>query len=162
MGRASEQNPLSYPQSLFPCLMSPLAPGSQVSIHYTGTLTDGAVFDSSQGREPLQFVIGQGQVIPGFEAAVQEMAVGDRKTVTIPCQQAYGPHHPDQVMVLDRQQFPTDLPLDVGLQLQLQGPQGQAIPVLVTCLSDTDVTLDANHPLAGEDLTFELELVAVN
>jgi len=141
--------------------MPSLAPGSQVSIHYTGTLANGTVFDSSQGRDPLQFVLGQGQVIPGFEAAVQEMAVGDRKTVTIPHQQAYGPHQPDQVLVVDRQQIPADVPLDVGLQLQLQGPQSQRIPVLVTCLSETEVTLDANHPLAGEDLTFELELVAV-
>lgn len=135
--------------------------GDNVTIHYTGTLNDGTVFDSSRSRDPLQFSIGAGQVIPGFETAVIGMAPGESKTATISSDKAYGPHRQEMVMVVERHQIPADIPLDVGQQLQLQGPQGQVVPVLVTELSETEVTLDANHPLAGEDLTFEIELVGI-
>lgn len=135
--------------------------GDSVSIHYTGKLQDGTVFDSSRDRDPLQFAIGSGEVIPGFEAAVVGMAPGDAKTEVIPADKAYGPRQPEMVMVVERQQIPADIPLDVGLQLQLQGPAGQTVPVLVTDLSEAEVTLDANHPLAGETLIFDIELVAI-
>ncbi len=135
--------------------------GDNVLIHYTGKLDDGTVFDSSRERDPLQFAIGGGQVIPGFEAAVVGMAPGESKTQTIDAEQAYGPHRSEMVMVVERNQIPDDIPLDVGQQLQLRGPQGQLVPVLVTEMSDENVTLDANHPLAGESLTFDIELVDI-
>ncbi|PZO45730.1 MAG: peptidylprolyl isomerase [Leptolyngbya sp.] len=135
--------------------------GDSVSIHYTGKLQDGTVFDSSRDRDPLQFAIGNGEVIPGFEAAVVGMTPGDAKTEVIPAESAYGPRQPEMVMVVERQQIPADIPLDVGLQLQLQGPAGQTVPVMVTDLSEAEVTLDANHPLAGETLIFDIELVAI-
>ncbi|MBE9139701.1 FKBP-type peptidyl-prolyl cis-trans isomerase [Nodosilinea sp. LEGE 07088] len=135
--------------------------GDSVSIHYTGKLEDGTVFDSSRDRDPLQFAIGKGEVISGFEAAVVGMAPGDAKTEVIAAENAYGPHREEMVMVVERHQIPEDIPLDIGLQLQLQGPQGQMVPVLVTDVSEADVTLDANHPLAGETLIFDIELVAI-
>lgn len=135
--------------------------GDLVAIHYTGKLENGTVFDSSRDRQPLEFALGSGQVIPGFEAAVMGMNLGESKTEVIRSDQAYGPYRDDMVMVVDRQQIPTEIPLDVGIQLQLQGPDGQAVPVLVTDLSESNVTLDANHPLAGETLIFDIELVAI-
>ncbi|WOD37820.1 peptidylprolyl isomerase [Nodosilinea sp. E11] len=141
--------------------MTPAKTGDSVSIHYTGRLEDGTVFDSSRDRDPLQFAIGNGEVIPGFEAAVVGMTPGDAKTEIIAAENAYGPHQPDMVMVVERHHIPADIPLDVGQQLQLQGPQGQAVPVMVTEVSEAEVTLDANHPLAGETLIFDIELVAI-
>ena len=135
--------------------------GDNVTIHYTGKLEDGTVFDSSRDSDPLQFSIGGGQVIPGFEAAVVGMAPGESKTETIGAEQAYGPRRTEMVMQVERNQIPDDIPLDVGQQLQLRGPEGQMVPVLVTDLSDENVTLDANHPLAGENLTFDIELVDI-
>lgn len=135
--------------------------GDTVTVHYTGKLEDGTVFDSSVGQDPLQFSIGDGNLIPGFEQAVVGMSPGDSKTKTIPADEAYGAHYPEMVVVVERQQIPSDLPVDIGQQLQIQQPTGQVIPVVITDVSDSDVTLDANHPLAGEDLTFEIELVAI-
>lgn len=141
--------------------MTQAKPGDSVSIHYTGRLEDGTVFDSSRDRDPLEFAIGNGEVIPGFEAAVVGMAPGDAKTEVIAAESAYGPHQPEMVMVVERHHIPAEIPLDVGQQLQLQGPEGQMVPVMVTDLSEADVTLDANHPLAGETLIFDIELVAI-
>lgn len=135
--------------------------GDTVTVHYTGKLEDGTVFDSSVGRDPLQFSIGEGNLIPGFEQAVVGMSPGDSKTQTIPADEAYGAHYAEMVVVVDRQQIPPELPVDVGQQLQIQQPTGQVIPVVITDISESGVTLDANHPLAGEDLTFEIELVAI-
>lgn len=135
--------------------------GDQVAVHYTGKLDDGTVFDSSEGNEPLQFAIGNGQLIPGFEQAVIGMSPGDSKTATIPADEAYGSYHPEMVLVIDRQQMPSEIPISVGLQLQIQQQEGQTIPVIVTDVSGSQVTLDANHPLAGEDLTFEIQLVEI-
>jgi FKBP-type peptidyl-prolyl cis-trans isomerase 2 len=141
--------------------MTQAKPGDQVSIHYTGKLEDGTVFDSSRDRDPLEFSLGSGQVISGFEAAVLGMALGESKTEVIPAENAYGPYRDEMVMVVDRQQIPADIPLDLGLQLQLQGPDGQLVPVLVTDMSEQEITLDANHPLAGETLIFDIELVSI-
>lgn len=135
--------------------------GDIVAIHYTGKLEDGTVFDSSRDRDPLEFALGRGQVIPGFESAVMGMSLGESKTEVISSEQAYGPYRDEMVMVVDRQQIPADIPLEVGIQLQLQGPDGQAVPVLVSDVSENDVTLDANHPLAGETLIFDIELVGI-
>lgn len=135
--------------------------GDTVKVHYTGTLEDGTQFDSSAGREPLSFTLGQGQVIPGFEEAIVGMSVGDNKTVTIPADEAYGPYQEEAVKELPRSAIPDHIELAEGLQLQASGPDGQVVLLTVIELNDDTVLLDANHPLAGEDLTFQLELVTV-
>lgn len=130
--------------------------GNTVSVHYTGTLADGTVFDTSVGREPLEFTIGEGNMLPGFEQAVKGMRVGESKTVTIPSEEAYGLPRDDLVAVLERSQLPEDLDPEVGQQLI----NGTTI-VTVIAVSETTITIDANHPLAGKDLTFEIELVEI-
>jgi peptidylprolyl isomerase len=141
--------------------MTQVKNGDTVKVHYTGKLEDGTVFDSSANREPLEFAVGSGRIIPGFESALIGMSPGESKTAKIASEQAYGPRKPEQVVVVDRQQIPADIPVSVGQQLQISQPNGQAIPVMVTDISDAKVTLDANHPLAGEDLTFDIELVDI-
>lgn len=141
--------------------MSQAKLGDTVSVHYTGRLEDGTVFDSSEGGQPLEFALGAGNVIPGFEKAVLGMSPGDSKTMTIPSDDAYGPYFEERVLVVDRQQIPPELPVDVGGQLQLQQEGGMVIPVVITDVTEAEVTLDANHPLAGEDLTFDIRLVAI-
>jgi peptidylprolyl isomerase len=136
--------------------------GSMVKVHYTGTLSDGSVFDSSLQREPLQFKLGCGQVIPGFEEAVLSMNVGETKTVTIPADQAYGQRHDELVLVVEKEKVPAELNAKVGDKLQMRQPNGAPVTVVVTEISETTVTLDANHALAGKDLTFELTLVSEN
>ncbi|MEM1291777.1 MAG: peptidylprolyl isomerase [Cyanobacteria bacterium P01_H01_bin.162] len=132
--------------------------GKTVKVHYTGTLNDGSVFDSSQGRDPLEFQVGSGQVIPGFDAAIQQMDVGNTQTIKIPSQEAYGAVRQDMIALIPHEQFPKDLNPEVGQTLQLQTPEG-ALPVRVSDVKDEGVIIDGNHPLAGEDLTFELTLV---
>ena len=136
--------------------------GDTVKIHYTGKLDDGTVFDSSVDREPLEFTLDSGQVIPGFDQAVLGMTPGETKTEKIPMDQAYGPHRPEMVLEVSRQQMPAELQPEVGQQLQVQQGNGQTIPVVVTEVTEATVTLDANHPLAGEDLTFEIQLVEIH
>ncbi len=136
--------------------------GDTVQVHYTGRLEDGTVFDSSFDREPLEFTIGTGQIIPGFEEAVIGMNPGESRTTNIPADQAYGPHHEDMVVTVDRDQFPAHITPSVGQQLQLHQPDGQMIMVTVTDVSPAHVTLDANHPLAGQDLVFDIELVGIS
>lgn len=135
--------------------------GDTVKIHYTGKLQDGTVFDSSSDREPLKFCIGSGQVIPGFEEAVTGMTVGEKKTALIPCDKAYGERNPSMVMIVDRKHVPADIDPEVGLRLQVGSPSGELIAVTVIEVNDKNITLDANPPLAGEDLTFVLELVEI-
>jgi FKBP-type peptidyl-prolyl cis-trans isomerase 2 len=136
--------------------------GDTVRIHYTGTLSDGSVFDSSEGRDPLEFTLGSGQVIPGFDNAVDGMSVGDKKVAEIPADQAYGPRHDEAIQDVPRAQIPAEIPLEIGLQLQMQSPTGQVVPVTVVEITDESVKLDANHMLAGKDLTFAIELVSIN
>lgn len=136
--------------------------GDEVQVHYTGKLEDGTVFDTSQDGEPLSFTIGENRVIPGFESAVVGMEPGDSKTTEIEPDQAYGEHRDDMVMELDRDQIPEDVEPDVGQQLQLRLENGQTVPVLITALGEETVTIDANHPLAGRTLIFEIELVDVS
>jgi peptidylprolyl isomerase len=134
--------------------------GDSVKIHYTGKFDDGEIFDSSKGREPLEFTLGSGQVIPGFDTAVEGMQTDEEKTVRIPAAEAYGEINPNLVHEVERTQIPDDIPLEVGGQLQVQGQDGRAFSVTVVELDDTKAKLDANHPLAGKDLTFELQLVS--
>ncbi len=135
--------------------------GDTVRVHYTGKLTDGTLFDSSSGRQPLEFTLGAGNVIPGFEAAILDMFIGENKTITIASEQAYGPRIEEAVRRFPRSGIPQDIQLEVGIQLQAHDPEGRPIMFTVIELDDNDVTLDANHPLAGKDLVFELELVEV-
>ncbi|WP_209424469.1 peptidylprolyl isomerase [Pararhodobacter sp. SW119] len=135
--------------------------GDTVQLHYTGTLSDGSVFDSSDGRDPLSFTVGAGQIIPGLDAAVEGMAVGEQKTVTIPSEDAYGDYQPEARQAVPREQIPEHIPLDPGTMLQMQTPDGNAMPVVVAEADESTVVLDANHPLAGKDLTFAVEVVAI-
>jgi FKBP-type peptidyl-prolyl cis-trans isomerase 2 len=141
--------------------MTQVKPGDTVRIHYKGTLPDGATFDSSEGRDPLEFVVGSGQIIPGLDTALPGMSVGDKKTVEVPADLAYGQPDPNARQAVPRAEIPDDIPLDLGTQLQVQTPQGQVMPVTVVDVTETEVTLDANHPLAGRDLIFDIELVAI-
>ncbi len=141
--------------------MSEIKSGDKVSIHYTGTLEDGSVFDSSEGRDPLAFTVGSGQIIPGLDQALPGMKAGDKKKVTIAPENAYGPHSPEGVIEAPRGEMPPDLPLEVGGKLEMRTPDGQAVPVTITALTDETVTLDANHFLAGKVLIFDFEVVAV-
>jgi len=135
--------------------------GDTVNIHYTGKLGDGTVFDTSLNRHPLQFTIGKGQVIAGFEQAVVGMNTGESKTTTIPVDQAYGPRREDMIVTVERSQLPADLNPAVGQRLEMTQMDDQTLLVTVTAVTDTTMTLDANHPLAGKDLTFDLQLVGI-
>ena len=141
--------------------MAALKSGDTVALHYTGTLLDGTTFDSSEGREPLSFEVGSGQIIPGLDQAIPGMKVGDKKVVKIASVDAYGPLNPEMRQAVPREGIPADIPLDVGTQLQMQTPEGQALPVTVVEVTEATVTLDANHPLAGKDLQFDIELVSI-
>ncbi|MFP3948111.1 MAG: peptidylprolyl isomerase [Longimicrobiales bacterium] len=135
--------------------------GDTVSIHYTGRLEDGTVFDTSENRDPLEFTLGEGNVIPGFEKAVQGMAEGESKTATIPSDEAYGQRRDDLVLSVSKEQLPSDLDPQVGQRLQMQAGDGQTFEVVISEVEEDSVEVDANHPLAGEDLTFDIELVEV-
>lgn len=141
--------------------MSKASSGDTVKVHYTGKLNDDTVFDSSKNRNPLEFKIGSGQVIPGFDSAVAGMTVGDIKSVTIPMDQAYGPYREDMVLKIEKTQFPDHINPEIGQQLQLNRENENPIGVTVTKITDDSVTLDANHPLAGKDLIFEIELIEI-
>ncbi len=141
--------------------MTEVKSGDTVAIHYTGTLTDGTTFDSSEGRDPLEFVVGSGQIIPGLDTAMPGMKEGEKKTVEIPSEQAYGPVNPEMRQAVPREGIPDEIPLEIGTQLQMQTPDGQAMPVMVVEVDEATVTLDANHPLAGKDLRFDIELTKI-
>ena len=134
--------------------------GDTVRAHYTGTLDDGTVFDSSRERDPLEFVQGQGMLMPGFESAVEGHEAGDVVSVTIAPEEAYGEADPELIFTVPRAQVPDHIPLNVGVPLQLSNEQGQ-MDVTITEVGPEEITLDANHPLAGKSLTFEIEIVSV-
>ena len=141
--------------------MSEAKSGDTVRINYTGKLTDGTRFDSSEGREPLEFQLGSGQIIPGLDREVEGMKVGDKQTVTVPAEEAYGPHDAAKVQQVPRSALPPELEPQEGMQLQAQTPQGAQMTLIVTAVAEQEITVDANHPLAGQALTFALELVEI-
>ena len=142
-------------------LLTKAKQGDVVRVHYTGSLTDGSEFDSSRDREPLEFTLGSGQVIPGFEAAVDGLAPGEACRTEIPSEDAYGPHRPELVVDVERAQIPEHLELSLGGELQVTGQDGSPIAMRITSLDDASVKLDANHPLAGQTLIFDIELTEV-
>jgi len=135
--------------------------GDLVKVHYTGRLADGTIFDTSMEREPLEFTLGEGELIPGFEQAVLGMTTGESKTATILADQAYGPHRAERVIDVERHHLPSDLHPELGQQLEMTRPDGTTLTVMVTTVTETQVTLDANHPLAGQDLIFDITLVEI-
>jgi peptidylprolyl isomerase len=142
--------------------MAQVKSGDKINVHYTGRLTDGTLFDSSEGREPLAFEVGSGMVIKGFDAGVTGMSIGEKKTVHILAAEAYGDMDPNYLAVFSKVEIPSDIPYEVGMQLNMhQDGTGQVMPVAVVEVTDTTITLDANHPLAGKDLIFDLELVSI-
>lgn len=141
--------------------MSQAKPGDTVKIHYTGTLDDGTQFDSSSGRQPLEFTLGSGQVIDGFDKAVEGMAVGESRTVNIPAEKAYGPRNEQMVQDVPRDALPEGLEPQVGMALQAKGNEGQVHNLTVTAVNDASITVDGNHPLAGQALNFDIELVEI-
>jgi peptidylprolyl isomerase len=135
--------------------------GSKVKVHYTGRLNSGEQFDSSAGREPLEFEVGAGMMIKGFDDAVVGMIVGDKKTITIPPHEGYGESNPEMIVEFPRDRFPADMVPEVGMQLNMSNGSGQNFPVTITEVKEEAVTLDANHFLAGKDLIFDIEMVEV-
>lgn len=136
--------------------------GDKVKVHYTGKLDDGTVFDTSEDRPPLEFTIGEGQIISGFENAVIGMNIGDSKSTRLTPDDAYGEHRPELVADIKRESVPDTIKPEVGLQLEMTRPDGEIIPVTITAVSETAITIDANHPLAGKDLTFDIKLVEIH
>ena len=135
--------------------------GDKVKVHYHGKLTSGETFDSSAGREPLEFEVGSGSVIKGFDEGVNGMQVGEKKTINIPVEEAYGPRNAEMLIEFPKDRFPNDMKIEQGMQLMMSDSSGQNIPVIVTEIKENSVILDANHPLAGEELVFDIELVEI-
>jgi FKBP-type peptidyl-prolyl cis-trans isomerase 2 len=141
--------------------MSTVKDKDTVRVHYTGKLADGEIFDDSKGRDPIEFTLGAGQVIPGFESAVLNMAVSETKTVNIPAAEAYGEQRQELIQSVPISELPEEIKPEVGMQLVSQAPDGQEIPLTITEVHAETITVDANSPLAGKDLTFDLELVEI-
>jgi peptidylprolyl isomerase len=141
--------------------MAQVKKGDKVKVHYHGKLTSGETFDSSEGRSPLEFEVGSGMVIKGFDTGVTGMTVGEKKTINIPYNEAYGARNPEMVIEIPKERFPQDLEIEIGMPLMMSDQQGQQFQVTVVEIKETAVTLDANHPLARQDLVFHLELVEI-
>lgn len=135
--------------------------GDKVRVHYSGRLLDGTLFDSSEGREPLEFTVGAGQMIKGFDAGVQGMRVGDRKTIQIPPEEAYGHRDEEAIIEFPAENVPSDLTMEPGMQLTLRNQYGQPVPVVVLEVKSDVIIMDANHMLAGQELVFDVELVEI-
>lgn len=141
--------------------MQQVKKGDKIKVHYHGKLTSGETFDTSAGREPLEFEVGSGMVIKGFDEGVTGMAVGEKKTINIPYDEAYGARNPAMVIEMPKERFPEDMELETGMPLMMSDGQGQQFQVTIVEILETAVMLDANHPLAGKDLIFDLELVEI-
>jgi FKBP-type peptidyl-prolyl cis-trans isomerase 2 len=141
--------------------MQQVKSGDKVKVHYHGKLTNGETFDSSEGRAPLEFEVGSGMVIKGFDEGVAGMKVGDKKTLNIPFDEAYGPKNPEMIIEFPKEKFPTDMELEVGTPLVMTGGSGEQFQVVISQVKESSVMLDANHPLAGQDLVFDIELVEI-
>jgi peptidylprolyl isomerase len=141
--------------------MAQVKSGDKVKVHYHGRLTSGETFDTSAGREPLEFEVGGGKVIKGFDEGVKGMTVGEKKTINIPLEEAYGPHSDEMIIEFPKDQFPSDMEIAEGMELMMSNSSGQNIPVVVVEIKENSVLLDANHPLAGKDLIFEIELIEI-
>ncbi len=135
--------------------------GDTIKIHYHGRLTDGTTFDSSEGRSPLEFTVGSGSVIKGFDDGVKGMSVGEKKTIEIPFAEAYGSEDPSMIVEFPVDRLPDDLKPEIGMQLNMNNNSGQEFPVVITGITEKNIILNANHPLAGKDLIFDLELVEI-
>jgi len=142
--------------------MSQVKQSDKVKVHYTGKLGNGEVFDTSEGREPLEFQMGQGQLIPGFENGVLDMKLNEKKTVVIPCAQAYGESRAELIQEVPNDQLPQDMKPEVGMGLISTMPDGSEIQLVVSEVKESSIVVDGNHPLAGQDLTFEIEVVGIN
>ena len=142
--------------------MTQINDGDKLSVHYTGKLSDGSIFDSTAGEDPFVFTLGEDDIIDGFVNAIKSMSVGEKKTVTIAVEDAYGPWHEDMVIEVPRSEMPEDLELSVGEELEVTDEEEEPMLVTISEMTDATITLDGNPPLAGQDLTFDLELVAVN
>ena len=142
--------------------MSKAKKGDKVKVHYTGKLNDGTIFDSSRDREPLEFELGGGQMIAGFDKAVDGMAVGESKTARFSSAEGYGEKNEDMIFTVPKDQLPPEIKPEEGQQLSMQHPSGQQIPVVVTKVEENQIVIDANHPLAGKELEFEIELMEIN
>lgn len=141
--------------------MQQIKSGDKVRVHYHGKLTSGETFDSSEGRDPLEFTVGAGQVIKGFDDALMNMGIGEKKTVQIPVEEAYGERRDDMVVNYPVNDFPDDMNPEVGMQLHMSDNMGNTFPVVIVEVTEDIVVLDANHPLAGKDLIFDLEVVSI-
>lgn len=141
--------------------MSQVKANDTVRVHYTGKLTDGRVFDSSLEREPLEFTMGKGQLIPGFEKGILDMKVNEKKTVNIPVDEAYGDSRPELIQEVDKSQLPDDIKPEIGMGLVSKSPDGQEMNLVVKEVKEESIVVDANHPLAGQDLVFDLEVIEI-
>lgn len=141
--------------------MSVVKSGDTIKVNYVGTLDDGSVFDSSEGREPLEFTVGGGQVIKGFDDAVEGMDIGNTVNVHIPSEEAYGPRQDELMFNFPKERFPDGFEFTVGAQIHLQDQEGNPVPVTITGSTEEEVSLDANHPMAGKDLNFEITLIDI-
>ncbi|HBS87749.1 MAG: peptidylprolyl isomerase [Bacteroidetes bacterium GWF2_38_335] len=142
--------------------MSKVKLNDTVQVHYTGKLANGEVFDSSEGREPLEFTIGEGSLIPGFEKGVIGMALNEKKTINIPCDEAYGKSMSEMIHTVERAMLPQEIVPEVGMQLVAEGPEGEKQVVIISAVTSTTVSIDYNHPLAGKDLIFEVEVINIS
>ena len=142
--------------------MTKIKNNDTVEVHYTGTLADGQIFDSSLEREPLKLTLGQGQLIPGFEAGLIDMEVGEKKTINIPSNEAYGPRQDEMMHEVQKNQLPAEIKPEVGMPLVSQTPEGQEMHFTIAEVREETILVDGNHPLAGKDLTFDLEVVSIN
>lgn len=141
--------------------MSQVKQNDTVKVHYTGKLADGQVFDSSEGKEPIEFTLGQGKLIPGFEKGLVDMKVNEKKTITIPKEEAYGEPRAELIQEVPKSQLPEDITPEVGMGLVSRNPEGQEMNLVVADVKDETIVVDANHPLAGKDLIFDLEVVEI-